>query len=71
MAELPGTGVQAFLAGDQPDEGGFPGAVRPDEREALPALHHQVHIPEDLVVAEGLGDAGERHQNPSGTRRMR
>ena len=71
VAKFPIPGVQAFLTGDQPDEGGLPGPVRPHERQALAALHDQVHVAEDLVGSEGLGNGGERHENPPGTRGMR
>ena len=71
VAKFPTPGVQAFLTGDQPDEGGFPGAVRSHEREALAALHDEVHVAEDLVGSEGLGNRAERYEDPPGTRRMR
>ena len=51
--------VGAVDAGEDPHQRRLAGAVRPDERDAVAALDHQVDVPQDHVLAVRLAHALE------------
>ena len=61
---MPGVGLH--VAGEDLHEGGLAGAVRAGEAVAAPGGERDVHVLEELLAGEGLGDVGDGdHAQPS------
>jgi len=71
VAELDGAGGGAFLAREHADEGGFAGAVGPDEGDAVAAVDGEADIVEDVFGAVILGEVVDLDDGAAGRGRLR